>query len=108
MSAHNSTPKVTVLWRGKLFGTAATSIYLIDTRPDSVYYEFKDIVPEVQCPLQLLNFHAVSEAGEFTILHHNSSVEILVDLLCDRLEQRYIAATLVAYNKELAYGLAKH
>ena len=99
---------LTVLWKGTLFGICTTSIYHISTRPDSIIYEFHDIPPVTLTPLELHNFYAVKEYGEFVIAQHDDDVEELVDILIAQLEQRYISGTLAAYNKELSNGNYRH
>ena len=101
-------PLLTVLWKGTLFGICHTSIYQLDTRPDSIIYEFHDIPPTTITPLELHNFFIIKEAGEFVIDKHGDDIEELVDIIIAKLEQRYISGTLIAYNKELHNGICKH
>jgi len=107
-SPQDKKPRVSILWKGKLFGICLTTFYTVNTRPDFIYYEFKDSVPEVQSLLQLHNFVVIEEAGEFAIDQVGSDIQELIDLLISEIEQRYVANTLAAYNKDINNGFPKH
>ena len=108
MSADPKAPVVSILWRGKLFGICYTTLYKIDSRPDSVLYEFHDVHPSMLTPLNLFNFKDVSEAGEYIVDECGGSVDDLVTLLLSHIEERYISNVLLTYNKELNNGSYKH
>jgi hypothetical protein len=72
-------------------------------------YSFRDTTPDcILSQLELHNFISVAESGEFTITQAGDDINDLVDLLIEQLEQRYIAGTYIAYNKELSNGYHKH
>ena len=95
--------KVSILWKGKLFGICDAVIYTVSDKPTVIYYELADCVDDIETRAVVLNMHCVYDRGG-VILTGAIPLSDALDAIKSTLHSRYIDNVLTAYNKEISLG----
>lgn len=88
------TSNIHMLWKGKLFGTCAVSIFVSRHSPKEIRYDMQDIADTK---------HMLHESGMIEVVG-TDSIDTIIAGVCGYIERKYIVHTLKMYTEEIRDG----